>query len=137
MLKKQNENTVSIRKIILNSVTGMLLGVIFTISAILVFALIVKQFNPSDTLVSVVNQVIKILGIAISVFFGIKRLETQKWIGGGLSGLFFVISGFLLFSAIEGRLGNLMQLLSDSLLGILVGIIFAIIFGQILFSKKK
>jgi len=137
MNMSKKENAIPVRKIILNSFAGMLMGLIFTISAILIFALIVKQFNPGDSVIGAVNQVIKIIGIGISVFFGIKRLVTHKWMGGGLSGLLFVISGALIFSAIEGRFGSFMQLLSDCLLGILVGIIFAIIFGQILFPKHK
>ncbi len=135
--KGNKEHAVSKKKLIINAIGGMLMGVIFTIAAILIFALIVKQVNPEDSMISAINQIIKIIGIGISAFFGIKRIESGKWLAGGLSGLFYIIGGYLVFSAIEGRLGNGLQLLSDSLLGILVGIIFAVIFGQLFVPKKK
>jgi hypothetical protein len=45
---------------------GCLAGLIFTVAAILIFALIIKMFQVSDNAISIVNQVIKVLGIAIA-----------------------------------------------------------------------
>ena len=108
---------------------------IFTIAAILIFALIIKESNMADNVINPINQVIKILGIMIATFFAVRKSTENQWITGGLSGIFYIILGYLVFSLVEGRFGNLLMLLSDVVMAAVIGIVFAIILKQLV--KKK
>lgn len=49
----------------------------------------------------------------------------------------YVLSGFLIFSVIEGEAGNLVLLLEDALMGIAIGAIVGVIFGKLLKKEKS
>lgn len=121
--------------IIFNAIKGTLIAMIFTIAAILIFALIIKESNLADNVINPINQVIKILGIMIATFFAVRKSTENQWITGGLSGIFYIILGYLVFSLVEGRFGNLLMLLSDVVMAAVIGIVFAIILKQLV--KKK
>lgn len=106
---------------------GTLISMVFTVAAILLFALIIKETGLSDAVIAPVNQVIKILGIMAASYFGIKGMAEKQWLAGGLSGMFFIALSYLVFSLIEGMFGNVALLFSDMLMGLLIGIVFAII----------
>lgn len=123
------------KSIIVNAIKGMLIAMIFTIAAILIFALIIKEANVADNVINPVNQVIKILGILIAAFFATRKCVEKHWLTGGLAGALYIVFGYLVFSLVEGRFGNLLMLLSDFLMAIVIGMVFSIILKQ-LFKKK-
>lgn len=121
--------------LVFSALKGTLIAMIFTIAAILIFALIIKESNMADNVINPINQVIKILGIMAATFFAVRRAAENQWITGGLASVFYIILGYLVFSLIEGRFGNLLMLLSDVVMAAVIGIVFAIILKQLL--KKK
>ncbi len=121
--------------IFMNALKGTLVSMIFTIAAILIFALIIKEANIPDSVINPVNQAIKILGILAAAFFAVKKCVASQWITGAAAGMLYVIAGYLIFSLVEGRFGNLLMLLSDFLMAAVIGMVFAIILKQLL--KKK
>jgi putative membrane protein (TIGR04086 family) len=138
--KTGGENRAKLNKqqkkgILMHALKGMLIAMIFTIAVILIFALIIKEANISDSVINPINQIIKILGIMIAVFFAVRKATENHWLIGGLAGMLYIVAGYLIFSLIEGRFGNLLMLLSDFLMAAVIGIIFAIILKQ-LFKKK-
>jgi putative membrane protein (TIGR04086 family) len=139
-LSKQTTSKVKLDKqqrkgILINAIKGMLIAMIFTIAAILIFALIIKEANVADNVINPINQVIKILGILIAAFFATRKVAEKNWLVGGLAGAMYIVLGYLIFSLVEGRFGNLLLLLSDFLMAIVIGMVFAIILKQ-LFRKK-
>ena len=116
---------------------GTLISMVFTVAAILLFALIIKETGLSDAVIAPVNQVIKILGIMTASYFGIKGMAEKQWLVGGLAGMFFIALSYLVFSLIEGMFGNVALLFSDMLMGLLIGIVFAIIVANFGRSGRK
>lgn len=114
---------------------GTLISMVFTVAVILLFALIIKETGMADSVIAPVNQVLKILGIIGAAWFGIKGMHEKQWVTGGLSGLLFISLSYLIFSLIEGIFGNVALLFSDMLMGLLIGMVFAIIVAN--FGKSS
>jgi|APSaa5957512622_1039677.scaffolds.fasta_scaffold84454_2 putative membrane protein (TIGR04086 family) len=125
------------KKLLLKPLKGSLLALVFTVLALLIFALIVKQTNIMDGAISVVNQIIKVMGIVYAAFMGSRGIEKKAFIAGGLSGLFYITMCYFLFSILEGSMGNFALYISDALMSIIIGIIVAVIFSKINLNKTK
>lgn len=121
--------------IIKRSVKGTLISMVFTVAVILLFALIIKETGLSDSVIAPVNQIVKILGIIGASYFAIKGMLEKHWLTGGLAGLVFIGLSYLVFSLIEGMFGNVALLFSDMLMGLLIGMVFAIIMAN--FGKSS
>ncbi|MFA5675739.1 MAG: TIGR04086 family membrane protein [Christensenellales bacterium] len=113
-----------------NALKGTLVSMVFTVAAILLFALIIKETGLADSVIAPINQIIKIGGIMAASYFAIKGLAEKQWITGGLAGMMFILLSYLVFSLIEGMFGNIALLFSDMLMGMLVGMVFAIIIAN-------
>jgi len=121
--------------ILKRALKGTLISMVFTVAVILLFALIIKETGLSDGVIAPVNQVIKILGIIGASWFAIKGMHEKQWLTGGLSGLLFIGLSYIVFSLIEGIFGNVALLFSDMLMGLLIGMVFAIIVAN--FGKSS
>ncbi len=122
------------------SMKGTLISMVFTVAVILLFALIIKETGLSDNVIAPVNQIVKIAGIVGAAFFAIKGVLEKQWLLGGLSGMLFIVLSYFIFSLIEGMFGNVALLFSDMLMGLLIGMVFAIIianFGKTGRTKVK
>lgn len=115
---------------------GSLISMIFTVAVILLFALIIKETGMADSVIAPVNQVIKILGIMAASYFAIKGLHEKQWLCGAIAGTMFILISYFIFSLIEGMFGNIALLFSDMLMGLLIGMVFAIIIANF-FSRDK
>jgi len=133
----KKEKSKAVRLMILKPVKGSFLSLIFTIVAILILALVVKSAGITDKSLSVLNQFIKVLGIIIAAYMGSKGIEKRAWVSGALSGHFYIIMCYLLFSLLEGRMGNFSLFLSDAMMSIVIGIIVAVLFSKITLNKKQ
>ena len=109
------------------AIKGSLISMVFIVAVILLFALIIKETGISDGVIAPINQVIKIVGIIGASYFAIKNLSEKQWLCGGISGMIFMLISYLVFSLIEGMFGNIALLFSDMLMGLLIGMVFAII----------
>jgi putative membrane protein (TIGR04086 family) len=115
-----------------NILFGVLPSVIFTIAAVLLFALIIKVFSVSDNAIMPVNQIIKILGVALAGFIVGRKCKEKPALFGALAGIFYVIAGFLLFSLVNGAFTPSVSLLSDVVMGAVIGLISAIIAAKLI-----
>lgn len=106
---------------------GTLISMVFTTAAILLFALIIQETKLASSAATVVYQILRIGGIMLASYFAIKGFAGKRWALGGLSGVLFIIVSYLLVSLIEGIFGNVVLLLSNMLMGLLIGMVFAII----------
>lgn len=117
-------------EIVKRALKGTLISMVFTVAVILLFALIIKETGLSDSVIAPVNQIVKILGIIGASYFAIKGLCEKQWLTGGLAGLLFITLSYLVFSLIEGMFGSVALLFSDMLMGLLIGMVFAIILAN-------
>ncbi len=119
-----------------NALKGSLISMVFTVAVILLFALIIKESGMADSTIAPINQIIKILGIIAASYFAVHGMSEKQWLCGAMAGLFFMLISYFVFSLIEGMFGNVALLFSDLLMGMLIGMVFAIIAANF-FSKSK
>lgn len=138
---KTKDKKTSLSEFMKNALKGTLISMIFTIAVILLFALIIKETGLSDNVIGPVNQVIKIAGIIAASYFAVKGLMEKQWLCGGITGIMYMLLSYLIFSLIEGVFGNIALLFSDLLMGMLIGLVFAILaanfFGGTRRKSKK
>ncbi len=119
------------------AIKGALIAMVFTVAVVLLFALIIKETGMADETVAVIDQIIKIGGIIVASYFAIRGLAEKQWLVGGMAGILFVVLSYLVFSLVEGMFGNVALLFSDILMGLLIGLVFAIIAANFFGRKTK
>ena len=118
-----------------SALKGSLISMVFTTAAILLLALIIQETKMASGVASIIYQVLRIAGIMLASYFAIKGFAGKSWILGGISGLLFIVLSYLLVSLIEGIFGNVALLFSNMLMGLLIGMVFAIILVSFKGSK--
>lgn len=119
-------------RIVIPALKSSIMAMIFTITAILVFALIVKSAEMDISGIAVVNEIIKIAGIVVAAFFAAKDPSAKKTLSAGMAGLLYILIGFFVFSIIQGSLGNVVVMLVDATMGVLIGFAVGLIAGRIM-----
>lgn len=117
--------------VVLAVLRGCLLGMIFTLSAILLFALLLKLGLFGEGAIPIVNQVLKVAGIAIAAIAAVRGQAARQWLVGGIGGASFILCGLLLFSAIEGEFTPSWLILSDLAMGLVGGVIVGFIIQKL------
>ena len=113
------------RKDIFQIVKAAAAAVIVSLLFVLVFTLIIQLFSLPLDAVKPVNQVFKILSIAIGGLIFIRG--DKGWLKGIIYGLIAVIITFLLYGAISRSLTFSWKFLIEILLGVVCGAITGII----------
>ena len=106
---------------------GVLCAVITTLLFVLVFAFIVQVAGLSNSVISPVMQVVKVLAIFVAVLIALKPARSKGWLYGGLVGIFYMVITFLIFSLLDGQFIVNLGALSDLLFETLVGVISAVL----------
>ena len=105
------------------------LSVVFTLAAVLVFALVIKLFSLGSAVIMPVNQVIKYLAIFLGCFFCIR---TDKRIAkGAVSGFCVAVLTYFIFAAIAGSISFGWANIIDFICGALAGAISGAIAGLV------
>lgn len=103
-----------------------LLSVIFSVLAVMVFAVIVGFAEIPDEVIEPVNIAIKILAIALASVIGMRR-KSNGLIKGLLTGLLYAGATYLVFSLTSGSFTNNAMTVYDALTcaasGVLSGIL--------------
>ena len=118
-----------------DALKGTLISMVFTTAAMLLLALIVQETKLSSTIAEVFNQILKIGGILVASYFATKSFVGKRWLCGGMTGILYMVLNYLLISLIMGLWGSVPLLLSDMLMGLLIGMVFAIIVASFKGSK--
>ena len=105
---------------------GVLVSAAVSIVLILAFALIIKITSISAEYISIINQIIKVFSVFICVWFAVKADSKPSIIKGTLSGICYIVVGFLVLSLAMGEMGSWPILLSDCGLGAISGGLFAL-----------
>lgn len=114
--------------LLLSVMKGILVGVICTLLLVLVFALFVKAGNAGEGVITVINQIIKIVSIFIGCFFATK-CGRRGFFVGIVTGLSITCINYLVFSIIAGdwrfTLSTGLDLIIACALGGLCGVILS------------
>ena len=120
------DQKIGISKLILSA----LIAVIVSFGLILIFAMLIKWLGGSDSVITPVNVVIKLISIAVGVIIATKN-GGRGLIKGIAVGAIYIIFSYVAFSALLGSfslgLGNLWDLLFGVVSGGIIGIISNII----------
>ena len=127
-LKKLNISTfVSVLK-------ASLIGVITSILLVLLFAFVLKFVDLNSNVISIVDQIIKILSIFIAVVT-LNKYNGDKLLGkGAFVGVAYAIITFVVFSLLNGGFSLGVGIVSDIAFSAVVGGLSAILLNMI--SKK-
>ena len=110
----------------LNYLKGALTAVSATLIMILLFAVIVRFFNVSDSWIFPINQVIKVISLILGLVVMLKD-NSKGFLKGLILGLIYFVLSFLIFSILQGKFSisikNLYDLILTTLMGGLAGII--------------
>lgn len=117
-----------------NLLKGTAAGLIVTVAALLLFALLVKLFHIGDGAIPAVNMVIKIGSIFVAVLVTLKFIRDRGYLAGGLTGILYILLSFAIFSLFKGNLSGFETLIVDLLTGLAAGLLSGIIIANI---KKK
>ncbi|MBQ3502622.1 MAG: TIGR04086 family membrane protein [Clostridia bacterium] len=127
--KLKNINLATITSILKAS----LIGVVISILLVLVFAFILKFVDLNSNVIAIVDQIIKILSIAV-VVISLNRAEGNLLIKGIVAGAVYSVITFIVFSILNGGVNFGIGILTDILFSALVGGASAILINII---KKK
>ena len=106
---------------------GVMCAVIVTLLFILVFAFIIQMAGISNSVISPVMQVVKVISIFVAVAIAIKPVKSKGWLYGILVGILYMVLTFTIFSLLDGHFVIGMSALSDFLFEALAGLISALL----------
>ena len=100
---------------------GLLTAIGVTLGCILLFALLMQWLKPSDTVIRVINQLIKLSAIFAGVYGAVGRGGEKGMMLGALIGLTYMLLGVALYAALSGQSLPLTAYLSDVAMGVAGG----------------
>ena len=118
----------------LNLLKGTLAAVSTTLILILLFALLIRFFDISDSWIFPVNQVIKVISLFVGIISTIKLDSKNGFLKGLLLAISYFLLSYIVFSILQGRLAFALTNLYDFLITVLMGGIIGIIVVNI---KRK
>lgn len=108
---------------------GVLMSLIITMVAILLFAGIIKLTEMQSGAIHFVNQIIKAFSILCGCFYGIKN--GKSFLKGIVIGLVTMLAAHIIFSILEKQSIFSMSILYEMLFGAVCGGICGMITGMI------
>ena len=106
-------------------------SVVFTLAAVLIFALFIKLFSIRSSVIMPVNQVIKMLSVVAGTVLCLKPGRAAA--KGAACGAAAVILTYFLFAIIAGEIsfgwGNVLDVVFGALAGLIGGIVASLVRG--------
>jgi len=90
----------AVREFVLEAVKAVVAAVIFSLAAVLIFALVIKLFAVPSSAIPIVNRIIKALAILGGTLIFIR--EEKGLFKGAAAGIIAVTVTYLIFAAIAG-----------------------------------
>ena len=115
----------SVRKAtILHSLKAGILSLVFSCIGVLVLALIAKLCNIGDTLLPIINQVLKVIAVAIGTIVSVK--DEKFLLKAVIGAVIFWLLSFAVFAIMGGQF-HIGQIALDLGLALVTAIVVAII----------
>ena len=112
----RNRTTVWVRLL-----RGLLTAIGVTLACVLLFALLMQWLRPSDNVIRIVNQLIKLSAIFAGVWAMSRHPADKSLIQGALLGLIYMALGVGLYAVLSGQQLPLTAYLSDIAMGVAGG----------------
>ena len=112
---------------LLSIIKCVLIGIISTLIGIVIFSIVLKFADLSGTIISYVNDIIKVFSIFIMVIC-IKRKEGNNLLLKAiLAGAIYAILSFVIFSILNGGFHFNMSFMYDFLFAVIVSAIVSVV----------
>ena len=122
-----NAQTTEGKKGIITIANGVIISLLASLCLILLFALLIKWLKWSDAVIAPVNIAIKIISLAVGIFYATRSGKNGIKMGVTI-GVFYIVISYIIFSILLGSFAVSIKLLWDFLLGIISGAILGVIF---------
>lgn len=109
---------------------GLILSILTTAALVVIFAVIIGLTDPSDGVIRIVNQVIKIAAIFLGVWAITERGAENSIRRGALLGIVYMGLGVLVYALLTGQKLTLTGYLTDVLMGLAAGGLSGMILGS-------
>lgn len=126
------EKTIN-KNVFLQIFKGCLIALCVSIVGILLFAVVLRFVDLSETLIKIINQVIKITSVLLGVKFCLKGDKSKGLAKGSCVGIFYTITSYLVFSILVASFSFGLSIIYDLIFSSIVGLICGVIFVN---SKK-
>ena len=113
---------------IMNVAKGVLLAVCLTVVLVLILAVVYKFVDLSDSVIKIINQIIKVVSIGFGVFICLKKDKSKGMLKGSIIGSVYMLVSFLVFSILVSTFNFSITILYDMIFGALLGLIFGVVF---------
>lgn len=120
---------------ILQMIKSSVIGVVVSILLVLLLAFVLKFIEIPDRVITIIDEVIKIVSIFVAVISLVKKSPYKILFKGFLVGALYSVLTFVVFSALGGSYVVSIATIIDVVLGGVVGAIVAILLN--VFSKEK
>jgi putative membrane protein (TIGR04086 family) len=100
---------------------GLLVAIGATLVCVLLFALLMQWLKPSDQVIRIVNQLIKLASIFAGVYAAVGRSGDNGLLIGAGVGLGYMLLGVLLYALLSGQQLPFTAYLSDIAMGVAGG----------------
>lgn len=111
-------------------IRGVLGAVGVTLACILLFAFMMQWLKPSDGVIRVVNQLIKLAAIFVGVRLAVGTGVERGLLTGALVGFLYMLLGVVLYALLSGQQLPLTSYLSDIAMGVAGGGIAGALFSR-------
>ena len=109
---------------------GLGAAVLVTLLGVAVFALLMQWIRPSDQVIRVFNQVLKLLSIAAGVWVAVGRSGEGGLLRGALIGLVYMTLGVAMYALLTGQGAPVASYLADAGMGVAAGGIVGLLRGR-------
>lgn len=114
-------------------IRGLIVAVVITLAGVLIFALLMQWLRPSDTVIRVFNQVLKLVSIIVGCIVMTKSSQDKALLRGAALGLVYMGLGCCLYAILSGQQLPLSAYIADLAMGVAGGGIA----GAVIASIKK
>lgn len=109
---------------------GLLVSVAVTVAAVVIFAVIIGLTDLPDSVIRIVNQVIKVGAVFAGVYAAVPKGSDNAIRKGVVIGLVYMGVGVLLYALLSGQQLTVISWLLDILMGIAAGGLSGMIVGS-------
>ena len=111
---------------------GLGVSILVTLVSVAVFALLMQWVRPSDDVIRIFNQLLKLISIGAGVWAAVGRGSEGGLIRGAAIGLAYMAAGVAMYALLSGQQAPLTSYLADLGMGIASGGIVGMILSNIL-----
>ena len=112
---------------------GCLIALCVSLIGILLFAVVLKFVSVGDTLIKIVNQIIKVVSVLLGVKVCLKKDKSKGLMKGSCVGAVYTITSYLVFSILIASFSFSLSIVYDLIFSSVIGLICGVIFVN---SKK-